>query len=176
MARYLVPATKLWNLLKYPKQRKSKQFARSAVGQNFRINIYQQTKRGEGQKGKDPKGRGEISGRRGLRKQTHKILPSWSRHQTKTNYQGFGRIRGPLFLPHPTPFPTLAAAMRVQGLLWRRCQNCVSLWRTGIRTSCLPNDAFSLQCSFRRPSCDQQVGNNVVRSSEDLILCYSFSL
>ena len=102
--------------------------------------------------GKTLKGGGGISGRRGLRKQTHKILPSWSRHQTKTNYQGFGRIRGQRFLPHPVPFPTLGISNESKGCCEEDAKIVCPSGTKGSRHHAR-EDAFSLPCSFREPAC-----------------------
>lgn len=148
--RYLIPATKPRNI---PNSAKASSFGMiSSWGKILESIFTNKQSGGKGRGGKTLKGGGGISGRRGLRKQTHKILPSWSRHQTKTNYQGFGRIRGQRFLPHPTLFPTPGSSNESKGC----CEEDAKIvCPSGTKGSGhhAREDAFSLPCSFREPVC-----------------------
>lgn len=148
--RYLIPATKPRNI---PNSAKASSFGMiSSWGKILESIFTNKQSGGKGRGGKTLKGGGGISGRRGLRKQTHKILPSWSRHQTKTNYQGFGRIRGQRFLPHPKLFPTPGSSNESKGC----CEEDAKIvCPSGTKGSGhhAREDAFSLPCSFREPVC-----------------------
>lgn len=72
--RYLIPATKPRNI---PNSAKASSFGMiSSWGKILESIFTNKQSGGKGRGGKTLKGGGGISGRRGLRKQTHKILPS----------------------------------------------------------------------------------------------------